>query len=46
MTGSLPTLVVLTLLVFAAIAALWFDARQRRMDRQLEIAMPRRGWRT
>src|SRR5689334_19210226 len=40
MTGALPTLVVLCLLVGAAIAALWLDARQRLMDRQLAIALP------
>jgi len=40
MTSTLLIIVVLALLVFVATAALWFDARQRRMDRQLEIAMP------
>lgn len=40
MTGTLLIIFVLALLMLAAIAALWLDARQRRMDRQLEIAMP------
>jgi tight adherence protein B len=39
MTGAL-LIVVLVLLLLAAIASLWLDARQRRMDRQVEIAMP------
>jgi tight adherence protein B len=34
------TIVVLALLVCAAAVTLWLDARQRRMDRQLEIALP------
>jgi tight adherence protein B len=40
MTVGLSIIVLLTLLVFAAIAALWLDGRQKRMDRQLEIALP------
>jgi tight adherence protein B len=40
MTTALMTIVVLTLLVFAASSALWLDARQRRMERQVEIALP------
>jgi len=40
MTGGLPFMVVLALLVFAALVSLWLDARQRLMDRQLEIALP------
>lgn len=34
------TIVVLALLVCAAIVTLWLDARQRRIDRQLAIALP------
>ena len=33
-------IMVLLLLVCAACVTLWLDARQRRMDRQLEIALP------
>ncbi|AMN43701.1 type II secretion system F family protein [Rhodoplanes sp. Z2-YC6860] len=40
MTSTLLIVVVLALLVLVATAALWFDARQTRMNRQLEIAMP------
>src|SRR5262245_8465030 len=40
MTAALLIVTVLVLLISAAIAALWFDARQRRMNRQLEIAIP------
>jgi tight adherence protein B len=40
MTGALLFIVVLALLVLAASAALWFDGRQKRMDRQLAIALP------
>jgi tight adherence protein B len=40
MTGTLLIIIVLALLMLAAIVALWFDARQRRMDRQLEMALP------
>src|SRR5262245_36991391 len=32
--------VVLALLLFAAAITLWLDARQRRMDRQVGIALP------
>jgi tight adherence protein B len=34
------TIIVLMLLVCAAAITLWLDARQRRMDRQLAIALP------
>jgi tight adherence protein B len=34
------TIIVLVLLVCAAAITLWLDARQRRMDRQLAIALP------
>jgi tight adherence protein B len=37
---STPLIIVLVLLLCAAINALWLDARQRRMERQLEIALP------
>lgn len=37
---STPLIIVLVLLVCAAANTLWLDARQRRMDRQLEIALP------
>src|SRR4051794_28556680 len=40
MTGLLSIIVVLGLLVCAAAVSLWLDARQRRMDHQLEIALP------
>lgn len=40
MTTAMLIITVLALLVLAAIAALSLDARQRRMNRQLEIAMP------
>ncbi|KWV56043.1 pilus assembly protein TadB [Bradyrhizobium macuxiense] len=33
-------LIVLMLLMCAALTSLWLDARQRRVDRQLEIALP------
>jgi tight adherence protein B len=34
------TIIVLALLTCAAVASLWLDARERRMDRQLAIALP------
>jgi tight adherence protein B len=34
------TIIVLLLLICAAAMTLWLDARQRRIDRQLEIALP------
>src|SRR6266404_9697659 len=34
------TIIVLVLLICAAAETLWLDARQRRMDRQLAIALP------
>jgi tight adherence protein B len=34
------TIIVLALLICAAAITLWLDARQRRMDRQLAIALP------
>ncbi|WP_375764341.1 type II secretion system F family protein [Bradyrhizobium sp. Pha-3] len=40
MTLTTLTLIVLALLLCAAVNTLWLDARQRRMDRQLEIALP------
>lgn len=40
MTGPLSIIIVLTLLVGAAVVTLWLDARQRRMNRQLEVALP------
>jgi tight adherence protein B len=33
-------IIVLLLLICAAVMTLWLDARQRRIDRQLEIALP------
>ncbi|MCC8983743.1 type II secretion system F family protein [Bradyrhizobium sp. 10BB] len=36
----MPLMIVLVLLLGATINTLWLDARQRRMDRQLEIALP------
>jgi tight adherence protein B len=39
MTGTVPIIILLALLVFAALVTLWLDSRQRLMDRQLEIAM-------
>ena len=40
MTAPLLTIIVLMLLTCAAAVTLWLDARQRRMDRQLAIALP------
>ncbi|MGY3697437.1 tight adherence protein B [Bradyrhizobium sp. USDA 3240] len=37
---STPLMIVLVLLLCATVNALWLDSRQRRMDRQLEIALP------
>lgn len=37
---STPLIIVLVLLLCAATNTLWLDARQRRMDRQLEVALP------
>ncbi|GKQ49722.1 type II secretion system F family protein [Bradyrhizobium sp. Ce-3] len=37
---STPLIIVLVLLLCATVNTLWLDARQRRMDRQLEIALP------
>jgi len=37
---SMPLIVVLVLLLCATANCLWLDARQRRMERQLEIALP------
>ncbi|MHC2463533.1 type II secretion system F family protein [Bradyrhizobium embrapense] len=37
---SLPLVIVLVLLVCAAANTLWLDGRQRRMERQIEIALP------
>ncbi|MGY4427445.1 hypothetical protein ACVWY2_009894 [Bradyrhizobium sp. JR6.1] len=37
---STPLMIVLVLLLCAGANTLWLDARQRRMDRQLEIALP------
>ena len=34
------TIIVLALLICAAAMSLWLDARQRRIDRQLAIALP------
>src|SRR4051812_15033033 len=40
MTSVTLIVIVLALLLCAGATALWLDARQRRMDRQLEIAIP------
>jgi tight adherence protein B len=40
MTTQLLLVAILLLLVFAAVLALWFDARQRRINRQLQTALP------
>jgi tight adherence protein B len=40
MTGSLLIVLILALLMIASTAALWLDARQRRINRQIEIALP------
>jgi tight adherence protein B len=40
MTAQFLTVTILLLLVCAATSALWLDARQRRMDRRLEAALP------
>jgi tight adherence protein B len=40
MTAQFLTVTILLLLVCAAALALWLDARQRRMDRRLEAALP------
>ncbi|WFU61423.1 type II secretion system F family protein [Bradyrhizobium brasilense] len=40
MTLTSLTLIVLALLICATCITLWLDARQRRMDRQIEIALP------
>jgi tight adherence protein B len=40
MTDTLLIIAVLTLLMFAVIVALWLDARQRRINRQVEMALP------
>ncbi|MHC2335507.1 type II secretion system F family protein [Bradyrhizobium sp. USDA 4454] len=37
---STPLVIVLLLLLCATINTLWLDSRQRRMDRQIEIALP------
>ncbi|UGA45879.1 type II secretion system F family protein [Bradyrhizobium quebecense] len=37
---STPLMIVLLLLLCAGANTLWLDSRQRRMDRQLEIALP------
>ncbi|MGY2805162.1 type II secretion system F family protein [Bradyrhizobium sp. USDA 4506] len=37
---STPLIIVLVLLLCAGANTLWLDARQRRMERQLEIALP------
>lgn len=37
---STPLVIVLMLLLCATVNTLWLDGRQRRMDRQLEIALP------
>ncbi|QOZ35169.1 pilus assembly protein TadB [Bradyrhizobium sp. CCBAU 53421] len=37
---STPLVIVLVLLLCATANTLWLDSRQRRMDRQLEIALP------
>ncbi|MDH2356862.1 type II secretion system F family protein [Bradyrhizobium sp. SSUT112] len=37
---STPLIIVLVLLLCATVNTLWLDGRQRRMDRQLEIALP------
>ncbi|OMI11780.1 pilus assembly protein TadB [Bradyrhizobium brasilense] len=37
---STPLVIVLVLLLCATVNTLWLDSRQRRMDRQLEIALP------
>ncbi|NEV00851.1 type II secretion system F family protein [Bradyrhizobium uaiense] len=37
---STPLIIVLVLLLCATVNTLWLDSRQRRMDRQLEIALP------
>lgn len=37
---STPLVIVLVLLLCAAANTLWLDSRQRRMERQLEIALP------
>src|SRR6476620_4274202 len=34
------TIIVLALLICAAVMSLWLDARERRIDRQLAIALP------
>src|SRR6516162_4303287 len=40
MIPQLVIVMVLALLMCAAVTSLWLDARERRMDRQLEIALP------
>jgi len=40
MTAQFLTIIVLTLVICAAAETLWLDARQRRIDRQLAIALP------
>jgi len=37
---STPLIIVLVLLLCATVTTLWLDARQRRMERQVEIALP------
>ncbi|GIQ74090.1 type II secretion system F family protein [Bradyrhizobium sp. RD5-C2] len=37
---STPLVIVLVLLLCATVNTLWLDARQRRLDRRLEIALP------
>lgn len=37
---SEPLIIVLVLLLCASVNTLWLDARQRRLDRRLEIALP------